>query len=323
MQPDIVAVGEPMLEFNATEEGLLADVDLFRVGYGGDTSNFAVAAARLGGSVGYLTALGSDPFGDRFMALWAAEGIDTSRVRRDPDAPTGIYFISRKGDRHEFTYYRNTSAASRMTAAALPMDYIRASRLLHVSGISQAISLSACDAVFSAVAAAREAGVRVSYDPNLRLKLWPVERARAVIHQTAAMADLVMPSYEDATALTGMTDPEAIARFYLSLGPAVVVLKLGADGALLAEKDGRGEAALRRFPAFAVSPVDMTGAGDTFDGAFVVAWLSGRPTEECVRFANAAGALTTTGLGAVTPIPTTSEVEAFMASAGPKGETAP
>ncbi len=88
MQPDIVAVGEPMLEFNATEEGLLADVDLFRVGYGGDTSNFAVAAARLGGSVGYLTALGSDPFGDRFMALWAAEGIDTSRVRRDPDAPT-------------------------------------------------------------------------------------------------------------------------------------------------------------------------------------------------------------------------------------------
>jgi 2-dehydro-3-deoxygluconokinase len=313
MQPEIIAIGEPMLEFNATEEGSLAEAKLFSVGYGGDTSNFAIAASRLGGSVGYLTALGNDLFGDRFLSLWESEGIDTSQVLRDPDSPTGIYFISRKDNQHYFTYYRNTSAASRMKASQLPMDYLRKSRVLHVSGISQAISLSACDAVFSAITAAKEAGVRVSYDPNLRVKLWPLERARAIIHQTAAMVDLILPSYEDATALTGLDSPEAIASFYLDLGPKIVVLKLGADGALLAIRDEDGAvSSMQRFDAFSVDSVDMTGAGDTFDGAFVVNWLRGMDLYECVRFANAAGALTTTGLGAVTPIPRRADVDKLL-----------
>lgn len=313
MQPEIIAIGEPMLEFNATQEGSLAEVDKFSVGYGGDTSNFAIAASRLDGRVGYVTALGDDLFGERFLSLWEAEGIDTSQVRRNPKAPTGIYFISRKDKQHYFTYYRNTSAASRMTAAHLPRDYIRQGRVLHVSGISQAISLSACDAVFAAITTAREAGVSVSYDPNLRVKLWPLERARAIIHQTAAMADLMLPSYEDATALTGLDSPEAIAKYYLDLGPKIVVLKLGADGALLATRGENGDAgAMQRVDAFSVEPVDMTGAGDTFDGAFVVNWLRGMGLNDCVRFANAAGALTTTGLGAVTPIPRRAEVEKLL-----------
>ena len=315
MQPDIIAIGEPMLEFNATEEGRLSEVDQFRVGYGGDTANFAIAACRLGASVGYLTALGDDPFGDRFMNLWEQEGIDTSRVKRDPDAPTGIYFISRKDNQHDFTYYRRMSAASFMKASDLPLDYLGGCRVLHVSGISQAISLSACDAVFAAIAAAKQAGARVSYDPNLRVKLWPIERARAIIHQTAALVDLFLPSYEDATALTGMEDPETIARFYLSLGPEIVVLKLGAEGALLAVKSEGSAPSIKRFPAYQVTPVDMTGAGDTFDGAFVVAWLSSQTLDDSVRFANAAGAISTTGLGAVTPIPRKTEVEAFLAKA--------
>ena len=313
MQPEIIAIGEPMLEFNATQEGSLAEVDKFSVGYGGDTSNFAIAASRLDGRVGYVTALGDDLFGERFLSLWEAEGIDTSQVRRNPEAPTGIYFISRKDKQHYFTYYRNTSAASRMTAAHLPRDYIRQGRVLHVSGISQAISLSACDAVFAAITTAREAGVSVSYDPNLRVKLWPLERARAIIHQTAAMADLMLPSYEDAIALTGLDSPEAIAKYYLDLGPKIVVLKLGADGALLATRGENGDAvAMQRLDAFSVEPVDMTGAGDTFDGAFVVNWLRGMDLNDCVRFANAAGALTTTGLGAVTPIPRRAEVEKLL-----------
>ncbi len=313
MQPEIIAIGEPMLEFNATQEGSLAEVEQFSVGYGGDTSNFAIAASRLGGSVGYVTALGDDLFGDRFLNLWKAENIDTSQVKRDPNSPTGIYFISRKDKQHYFTYYRNTSAASRMTAADLPLDYIRQSRALHVSGISQAISLSACDAIFAAMATAKKAGVRVSYDPNLRIKLWPIERARAIIHQTAALADLMLPSYEDATALTGLDSPEEIAEFYLSLGPEIVVLKLGADGALLATRSEDGAVgSMQRLDAFAVDPVDMTGAGDTFDGAFVVNWLRGMALVECVRFANAAGAITTTGLGAVTPIPLRSDVEKLL-----------
>lgn len=315
MHPEIISLGEPMLEFNATEEGSLSEVAHFAVGWGGDTSNFAIAASRLGGNVGYLTRLGDDEFGDSFIKLWQKEGIDTSQVVRDTEAPTGIYFISRKGSAHYFTYYRKNSAASHMTPHFIPDDYIRKAKLLHVSGISQGISTSACDAVFAAIAAARDAGVLVSYDPNLRLKLWPLDRAKAIIHQTVSLADIFLPSLEDATVLTGMRDVEEIARFYLSLGPKVLVLKLGAEGALLAveeELDGSSHIQTQKFSPYKVEPIDMTGAGDTFDGAFVVGYISAWPLERCVRFANAAAALSTKGLGAVSPIPKPEAVAALM-----------
>ena len=308
MQPDIISLGEPMLEFNAPEAGALSEVPGFLVGWGGDTSNFAVAARRAGGTVGYLTRLGADEFGDSFMALWQREGIDTAHVARDPLAATGIYFISRKGRQHHFTYYRRDSAASRMTPDFLPSDYIATAKLLHVSGISQAISVSACDTVFAAIGIARRAGRLVSYDPNHRPKLWPLERARAVVHETCRLADLVFPSLEDARALSGLQSDEEISRFYLALGPKVVVLKLGADGAMLATADG-----VKAFPPARVESVDMSGAGDTFDGAFVVRYLAGRPLDDCMRFANAAAALTTTGLGCVLPVPKAAQIEALLA----------
>jgi 2-dehydro-3-deoxygluconokinase len=314
MQPDIITLGEPMLEFNASDEGTLAEVEHFSVGWGGDTSNFAVAASRMGGKVGYLTRLGDDEFGESFLRLWNSEGIDVRYVTRDPEAFTGIYFISRKGRRHFFTYYRKNSAASRMTPDDLPLDYIRGARVLHVSGISQAISASACDTVFAAMGAAKAAGGKITYDPNLRLKLWPIERARAIIHQSMVLADVALPSYEDAVALTALKDPEDIVKFYLNMGPQVVILKLGGEGALLAEKTdvGRSAPRIKKFPAYKVDSVDMAGAGDTFDGAFVVTWFEGLPLERCVQFANAAGALTTTGLGAVRPIPSRQQVEALV-----------
>jgi 2-dehydro-3-deoxygluconokinase len=315
MHPEIISLGEPMLEFNATEEGSLSEVEHFAVGWGGDTSNFAIAASRLGGNVGYLTRLGDDEFAESFIKLWQKEGIDTSQVVRDAEAPTGIYFISRKGNAHYFTYYRKNSAASRMTPEFIPDDYIRKAKLLHASGISQGISTSACDAVFAAIAAAKDAGVLVSYDPNLRLKLWPLDRAKAIIHQTASLADIFLPSMEDATVLTGIQDIEEIARFYLSLGPKVLVLKLGAEGALLAfeeELDGLSQIQTQKFSAYKVKPIDRAGAGDTFDGAFAVGYLSAWPLERCVRFANAAAALSTKGLGAVTPIPKPEAVTALM-----------
>ncbi|UCG39468.1 MAG: sugar kinase [bacterium] len=314
MAPEILAIGEPMLEFNATGEGSLSEAEHFTVGWGGDTSNFCIAASRAGGSVGYITRLGLDEFGDSFMRLWQGEGIDTSRVERDPEASTGIYFISRKGTEHFFTYYRKDSAASLMTPRFLEEDYIRGSRLLHVSGISQAISTSACDTVFAAVATAREAGVTVTYDPNLRLKLWPIHRARSVIERTISMSDVVFPSMDDTRTLTGLSEPEAAARYFLEMGPKVVVIKLGGEGALLATLgDGGSRPVLKRFPPFSVDSVDMAGAGDTFDGAFVVQYLRGRPLDECVRFANAAAALTTTGYGCVSPVPTRQQVEDLMA----------
>ncbi len=308
MQPDIICLGEPMLEFNQQPDGR------YLAGHGGDTSNTAIAAARQGARVGYLTHLGADAFGDSFMALWAAEGVDASHVVRRRDAHTGIYFVTHGPEGHVFSYLRAGSAASRMTAADIPADYIAGARILHVSGISQAISDSAADAVFRAIEIARAAGTKVSYDTNLRLKLWPLPRARAIIHAAMRDCDIALPGRDDAEQLTGFSDPDRIADFYLELGAAIVALTLGADGTLVATPAER-----RRVPARRVQPVDATAAGDTFDGAFLAELVAGRDPFAAAEYANAAAALSTQGYGAVAPMPRREAVQAFLAGDGGGG----
>jgi 2-dehydro-3-deoxygluconokinase len=302
---DILALGEPLIEFNQTKGQ--ADGTSYKLGHGGDTSNTAIAAARQGARVGYLTALGADAFGDAFVELWQKENVDASRVIRDPAAHTGVYFVSHGSKGHVFSYLRAGSAASRLTPDVLPLDYVGSAKYLHVSGISQAISASATDTVFAAIAAARQAGSKVSYDTNLRLKLWPIERARAIIHATIPLCDVILPSLEDASALTGIDDPYAIAAYYLGLGVPLVVLKMGAEGALIATAHDRIRVAGRK-----VETVDATGAGDTFDGAFLAMLARDCRPLEAAQYANAAAALSTMGYGAVAPIPAREDVLAFL-----------
>ena len=134
---------------------------------------------------------------------------------------------------------RAGSAASRISETDLPVDRIRETKILHISGISQAISSSAADAAFAAIDIAHDAKRLVSYDPNLRLKLWPLRRARAIIHEAMRACDIALPGLDDAEALTGLRDPDAIASFYLDLGARVVVVKMGRGGALAATPKAR------------------------------------------------------------------------------------
>lgn len=313
--PDILCMGEPMLEFNQQPAGPDGRL-LYLEGHGGDTSNAAIAAARSGASVGYVTAIGQDGPGDSLMALWAREGVDTATVIRSAEAPTGIYLVTHDAAGHHPTFYRRGSAASRYRPADVPEAAIRAARVLHVSGISQAISDSACDAVFHAIAVARAAGVRVSYDTNLRRALWPVARAAAVMHAAIAMADIALPSLDDAEAMTGLSTAEEVADVYLGLGCPLVLVKCGADGALVATREGRRE----RIPPHRVAAVDAIGAGDTFAGAFLARHVAmGEEPFAAARYANAAAALTTTGYGAVAPIPRRAAVEALLREAPATG----
>jgi 2-dehydro-3-deoxygluconokinase len=199
--PAILALGEAMLEFNQAR----ADApDAYLRGFGGDTSNMAIAAARLlgvRGQVGYVTRVGDDPFGRMLLDLWQREGIDTRAVDVDVDAPTGVYFVTHGPRGHEFSYLRTGSAASRMRPDTLPLAVIRGARVLHVSGISQAISASACDAVLAAIDVAKSAGAGISYDSNLRLKLWPLARARAIVAATIAQCNWFLPSLDEARLL--------------------------------------------------------------------------------------------------------------------------
>lgn len=305
--PALVCIGEPMLEFNQQpDDG--GGRRLYLEGYGGDTSNAAVAAARQGVKVAYLTALGRDPAGARFLDLWQSEGIGVSGVRHSGDLPTAVYFVTHGKAGHEFLYYRRGSAASGYGPADVDAALVQGAAILHASGISQAISASAADAVFHAIALARAAGVRVSYDTNYRPRLWPAARAAAVIHAAIAQADIALPSLDDAVTLTGLAAPDAIADFYLRLGPRIVALKLGADGVLLATPDGRW-----RIPAFPCRAKDATGAGDTFAGSFLARLILGDEPGAAARYAAAAAALKCEGFGAVAPIPHAAQVLAALA----------
>lgn len=308
MQLDILCLGEAMVEFNQTGG---AGSDQYLRGFGGDTSNCAIAAARQGARSGYCTLLGEDPFGDLLLDLWHQEQVDTSAVGRRGDAATAIYFVTHGERGHTFTYYRKDSAASRITPADLPLKLLDRTGFLHASGISLAVSAGMRDTVMTAIRHMRAAGRKVSFDTNLRLKLWSLQEARVAIEAALRLSDVALPSLEDAASLYGFSEPVALLDHFRGLGIPLVVLKCGADGLLLAGEGGRWRLAGHR-----VDSVDATGAGDCFDGAFLAELARGSGPLDAALYANAAAALTTTGYGAVAPIPRRADVEAFLRTTG-------
>ena len=301
---DVVALGEPMVEFNQTGE---RDGRAYLQGFGGDSSNFAIAAARQGARVAYVSAVGDDPYGAMLRSLWDREGVDHTGVVTDPEAFTAIYFVTHDAAGHHFHFFRSGSAASRLRPSQLPRELIERARLLHLSGISLAISAQACDSAYAAIEIARAAGVPVSFDTNLRLRLWSLDRARAVMSDVMRRCDLCLPSLDDVRAITGLEDPDALVDHALGLGARVVALKCGEHGAVVADASQR-----HRLAPFPCRPVDATGAGDTFGGAFVARWLAGDSLLDAGRYAAAAAALSTEGYGAVEPIPQAATVWAAL-----------
>ncbi|WP_396434956.1 sugar kinase [Limnohabitans sp.] len=306
---DVVALGEAMVEFNQTKDQQPDEAALYLQGFGGDTSNAAIAAARAGARVAYLSRLGTDRWGERLMDLWQREHVHTATVLRDAQAPTGMYFVSHDPQGHHFSYARAGSAASRMQPQDLAHwgDTLAQSQWLHLSGISLAISASACDTAFAAMQHARSSGTRVALDSNLRLSLWPLARAQACIRQAVGLCDLFLPSLEDMTALTGLTQARDIIAWGHAQGAAQVVLKLGADGALAS--DGQHQ---RRLPGHGVTAVDATGAGDCFAGNLLARLSAGDDLWAATAYANAAAALSVQGFGAVAPLPRPQEVLSLL-----------
>ena len=302
---DVVALGEALVEFNQTRPG----EPQYLQGFGGDTSNAVIAAARAGARTAYLTRLGNDAFGQALLDLWQHEGVHTAAVERDAEHPTGIYFVTHGAAGHEFSYLRAGSAASRMTPAWLegaPTAVLQQCRILHLSGISLALSASACDTAYEAMRVARSAGARVAFDPNLRLKLWPLERARACIAYAVSLCDIFLPGLDDMVALLGLHDAGEIADWGHSRGATTVVVKLGAEGVLLSSADPAVRR--QRVPGRKVALVDATGAGDCFDGNFLARLADGSEILDAARYANAAASIAVQGYGAVAPLPTKQQV---------------
>lgn len=302
---DVVGLGEPLIEFNQVEPGKPA----YRQGIGGDTFNAVVAAARQGARTAYIGRIGgADDFGRLLREAWRQEGVDPSGMVDDPEANNGLYFIEHGENGHQFSYVRKHSAASRMQPSDLESGLVERSRFLHVSGISLGLSTSACDTVFAAMERARRAGTQVCLDANLRLKLWPLARARAVLREAIAQADIFLPGMDDMAQLTELTDPDAVLAWVRAVNPrAVVVLKKGRDGVVLDQEGTRHVVAPRRVDA-----VDATGAGDCFAGSLLARLAAGQDWPAAAEYANAAAALSTTQYGAIAALPRAEQVRAFM-----------
>ncbi|MDP2871580.1 MAG: sugar kinase [Bacillota bacterium] len=316
-QPRVVTLGESMVVLNPATTGPLRYVHTFHRSLAGAESNVAIGLVRLGIPVGWFSRVGGDEFGRYVLATLRGEEVDVSRARTDADAPTGVYFkeLRAAGDPSVY-YYRRGSAASRLSPDDLDPAYIASAELLHITGITPALSDSCRRTVLRAVEIARASGTLVSFDPNYRAKLWSPDEARPVMREIARQADIVMPGLAEAELLTGAVDPTTAAGELLAAGARLVVVKLGPAGAMVAAAAAAGQgagAAPETVPGFAATPVDSIGAGDAFAAAFLAGILSGCSPVNAARQANAAGALATQVVGDWEGMPDREALDRFMA----------
>lgn len=281
----ILAIGEAMIELAAEGPGL------WRQGVAGDTLNTAWYLRRLLPDCGiaYLTRLGRDPFSDQIHDFIANAGIDTGLIGRDPHRGCGLYAITLQDGERSFTYWRDHSAAKSLAddLTALEADVI------YLSGITLAILTEhGREALFDLLP-----GHRVVFDPNIRPRLWPdPQTMRDTLTRAAALAHIVLPSFDDEAVAFGDQTPQATLARYAALGCAEIVVKNGAAPGI-ALIDG----AQHHFAPVARQPVDTTGAGDSFNAGYLAARLSGAPAAECLSRASTLAGRVVAAAGALVP----------------------
>ncbi len=275
----LVSIGECMVELSG------AGADLWRSGFAGDTLNTAWYARALlpaDWTVDYLTAIGNDPLSERMLRFIADAGIGTGAIRRHPSRVPGLYMIELQDGERSFTYWRDNSAARTLADdPAWLKGALADADVIYVSGITIGILDDAGRAnLWTALSGARAKGRQVVFDPNLRPRLWPDGDAMCrATTETARLADIVLPSHDDEAQWFGDASVEATAERYLALGASEVLVKNGGAEMVLAEGG-----TIRRLPAMErVKPVDTTGAGDSFNGGYLAARLTGAPAEQAVR----------------------------------------
>ena len=264
--PDAVCVGETMALLVPGESGPPETVRTWLRTVGGAESNVACNLVQLGVPARWVSALGDDPFGRAVLADVAAHGVDTSGVRIDPRHPTGLYVKESNASGSPVRYYRAGSAASALGPELLSTVDFTGARLVHTSGITAALSDSCLELMRSLVTAPRTH--LLSFDLNWRPPLWR-GRDAAVLLELANAADIVFVGDDEAEVVFGTGDPDAVRR--LLPEPAMLVVKHGARGASLIERDAQ----VVFQPALRVDVVEPVGAGDAFAAGFLAATLAG------------------------------------------------
>ncbi|MGI6663994.1 MAG: sugar kinase [Christensenellaceae bacterium] len=307
---DVLLMGEPMVLFGATTVAPLEEVEEYKRFLAGAEVNVAIGLSRLEHTPAYVTRLGDDPFAKFIIHSLKQDNIETEYITIDDRYLTGFQLKGKvlAGD-PPVAYFRKNSAASHLSVADIEKIDFDTVKRVHVTGISPALSPSCMEATLYLVQTAKERGIPVSYDPNLRPVLWKDETAmRAGIHKIAPYANLILPGISEGKLLTKKETPEEIAAFYHDMGIETVVIKLGGEGAYASGKEGAFYQA-----GFQVKEVvDTVGAGDAFAVGMLSSLLEGLSLKETVIRANAIGSMQIVVPGDNDGLPTREELEAFF-----------
>jgi 2-dehydro-3-deoxygluconokinase len=287
--PDVITLGETMALLSNPRVGPLRHATSLDLSCAGAETNLAIGLSRLGHRVAWIGRVGADEFGALVRRTLSGEGVDTRAVVVDPDAATGLMLRSRRSDAlTRVTYYRSGSAGSRLCADDVDAGVLRTAQILHVTGITSALSASARAAIRYAVELATAGGLVVSLDINYRQALWPAEQAVPELRELARQADILFATEAEGRLIAEgepAPDTEALAVDLAALGPSHVLIKRGAEGGV-ACIDG----AVQPYDAYPVSQIDPVGAGDAFAAGYLSGLLDGEPVEDRLRRAALAGA---------------------------------
>ncbi|GAA3112195.1 sugar kinase [Streptosporangium carneum] len=290
---DLVTLGESMALFTARRTGLLRHSRDFGLSVGGAESNLAIGVSRLGRRAAWIGRVGDDEFGELLRSTLSGEGVDVRGMIVDPEAPTGLMVKSRRTvDLVDVRYYRSASAGSRLGPADLDVSLLRSARVLHVTGITLALSASAAEAVRAAVAEARDAGVTVSMDVNYRRALWSPDEASKALREIVPAVDVLFATEAEGRLIAEGEDAPGLAEALSALGPRHVLVKRGSRGAV-----ELSDGVLRHAEPYRVTELDPVGAGDAFAAGWLAETLEGAPPERRLATACAAGAFAVTSDG--------------------------
>lgn len=312
MRLDFVSLGEILIQLNPLASGPLRYPKLFETHVAGSEANMLVGLRKLGYTTGIISRVGNDEFGAMIINFLRGEGIDTSKIVIDSEAPTGVYFVQRHypipGQSTVF-YYRHGSAASRMSPDDVDEDYIKKFKALIITGITPALSDSCYHAVKKAYEVAVREGLDIIFDTNVRVKLWKdLNKARERLRDFLK-SKIVFTNKEDLSIFFADTPLEEAMHKVIDLGAELLVVKLGDEGSLAITKNYE----VFKAHAFSVPVVeDVIGAGDAFNAAFLASIYRGIDVENALRYGNAAGALVVTTRGDVESQPTWDTLELFI-----------
>lgn len=320
--PDIITLGEPIIDMVATEPSPdLVSALHFTKAAGGAPLNVAAAVARLGGSAGVIAKAGGDHFGDFMRQTLEGLGVDLECFLQDPHYPTQLAFVCKdENGVPDFAFHvKRNSADTMLEISDLDPEYLSQGLVFHFGTITL-IHEPVRSATREALRIARDQGLLISLDPNLRPTLWPApDEALRTFLNIVPECDVLKVSEEELTFLTAERDLEAGAQAAVDMGPELVLVTRGAQGAFFYRADG----AQGSVPGFPVEVVDTVGCGDTFVAAILLQLVEAEPDLEdltpeqlaaMVRFANAAAALTATGPGVMGSLPDRARVQTLLQS---------